>query len=340
MKTRSLLAATLAAALLAFSFSTAFAASAGNSAGQILKLGAGARYAALGDTGAAEGGDSSAVFWNPAGLGFVERCSVFTTYTSLFESAAHGAASAACPLKNLGVVALGGQFLNYGEIESRDNTGAVDGEFSPSDQVLSASWGLSAGEHYALGVTGKLVSVKIDNQAYGNALDLGALFRFSGISFGGALKNAKGKVKINEVSETLPQTVVIGAQADFEQLTFMAAANSARDGGWVSGGAEYYFSPQSLGSPVVLRAGYSTRMKTKGNNLTFGIGIMEKSWTLDYALVPYGELGLTHQVSVSYFFLGRKGKPMDRDRITPGYVTPGPLPDRYILMPGEAAPKK
>lgn len=330
-----------AAALLAFSFSPAFAASAGTTAGQILKLGAGARYAALGGTGAAGGGDASSVFWNPAGLGFVERCSVLTTYSSLFEAATHGAASAACPLKKgLGALALSGQFLNYGEIESRSNTGAVDGAFSPSDQVLSASWGLSAGEHYAFGVTGKRISVKIDNQAYGNAFDLGALFRFSWLSVGGALQNAKGKVKINEVSETLTQTTMVGAQADFSQLTFMAAANSAKDGGWFSGGAEYYFSPQSEGAPVVLRAGYSTRMKTKGNNLTFGVGIMEKGWALDYALVPYGELGLTHHISVSYSFGGRKGKAVDRDRITPVYVPPGPLPDRYILMPGEVVPKK
>ena len=340
MKTRSILVALLAAAPLALPFSPAFAASAGNSAGHILKLGAGARYAALGGTGAAEGGDSSAVFWNPAGLGFAERCSVFTTYSSLFESATHGAASAACPLKGLGAIALGGQFLDYGEIESRNNLGVVDGAFSPSDQVLSASWGLSAAEHYAVGVTGKRISVKIDNQAYGNAFDLGALVRFSWLSVGGALQNTKGKVKINEVSETLPQTTVLGVQADFEQLTFMAAANSARDGGWNSCGAEYYFSPQSEGSPVVLRIGYSTRMKTKGNNLTFGAGIMEKSWTLDYALVPYGELGLTHHISVSYFFSGRRGKAVDRDKITPVYVAPGPLPDRYILMPGEIAPKQ
>jgi len=235
---------------------------------------------------------------------------------------------------------LGGQFLNYDEIESRNNIGVVDGAFSPSDQVLSASWGLKAGEHAAFGATGKRISVKIDNQAYGNAYDLGALFRFSWLSFGGALQNTKGKVKINEVSETLPKTTMLGAQADFEQLTFMAAANSARDGSWLSGGAEYYFSPQSEGSPVVLRAGYSTRMKTKGNNLTFGAGIMEKSWTLDYALVPYGELGLTHHISISYFFAGPKGKARDRDKISPVYVAPGPLPDRYILMPADVVPKK
>ena len=50
-------------------------AAAGNSAGQALKLGAGARQAALGDAGATDAGDSLAVFWNPAGLVLLDRCS-------------------------------------------------------------------------------------------------------------------------------------------------------------------------------------------------------------------------------------------------------------------------
>jgi len=89
----------------------------------------------------------------------------------------------------------------------------------------------------------------------------------------------------------------------------------------------------------VLRAGYSTRQKTKGVNFTFGVGIMEGRWALDYALVPYGELGLTHHLSVSCFFSTRRpAKERLRDRIAPKDI-PGPLPDRFILMPGQPASK-
>ncbi|OGS08821.1 MAG: hypothetical protein A2270_11470 [Elusimicrobia bacterium RIFOXYA12_FULL_51_18] len=330
-----------AAALLILPFSCAAAASGGNSTGQILKLGVGARNAALGDSGAADSGDSSAIFWNPAGLGFVKRCSVSTSYSSLFESVSHGAASAACPVNSLGAVAVGGQFLNYGKLDSRDNTGALDGEFTPSDKVFSASWGFGVGKIAAFGVTAKKLYVKIDEHASANAADIGLMLRFSAMTVGAALKNTRGKLKLGEVSENLPKTATIGAKADLDPITIMADMNSSKDGGWISSGVEYCFSPKSEGSPVTLRAGYSTRMKTKGNNLTFGAGIADKSWALDYALVPYGELGLTHHVSVAYLFgkTVRKTSVKIKDKSEPFQDRPGLPSDHVILIPTEMLPR-
>ncbi|HAT73346.1 MAG TPA: hypothetical protein DCS63_11085 [Elusimicrobia bacterium] len=317
----------------------ASAASAGNAAGQILKLGAGARYAALGDTGAAYSGDSSALFWNPAGLGFVDRCSVFTGHSRWFEEVAYSAVSAACPA-GLGVFAAGWQYLDYGSMDSLDKTGSVDGDLNPSDRVVSAAWGFKAGKTLAFGVAAKNLSMKLGGRASAYAADAGMIARFSRITLGAALKNSGGGIKFNGRSEDLPQTLKIGAQAALNAVTLALDVNSSRDGAWLSGGAEYILPQNPAAAPIMFRAGYSTRLRTQGYNFTLGGGVRERSWALDYAFVPYGNLGITHHFSISYFFsrsgAGVAPKPVDRTK--PFVNRPGAQSGDFILIHSEKAP--
>ena len=329
----------LAAALL-LPQAYACAASAGNSAGQILKLGAGARYAALGDTGAAYSGAPSVLFWNPAGLGFVDRCSVFTSHSRWFEDVAYSAVSAACPA-GPGVFAAGWQYLDYGSMDSLDKTGSVDGDFDPSDRVVSAAWGFKAGKTLAFGATAKQLSMKLTGRASAYAADVGMLARFPGITLGAALKNTGNGIKLNGVSEDLPQTLKIGAQAALEPVTLALDVNSSSDGAWLAGGAEYVLPQDPSAAPIMLRAGYSTRLKTQGYNFTLGGGIREKSWALDYAFVPYGDLGITHHFSISYFFAkpGAGPEPKPGDKNKPFLDRPGAQSGDLILIPSEKMPQ-
>jgi hypothetical protein len=53
-----------------------------------------------------------------------------------------------------------------------------------------------------------------------------------------------------------------------------------------------------------LRAGYFyTKEDYAANGLTLGFGLNFKyKWFLDYAFVPFGDLGNTHRVSLKYNF--------------------------------------
>jgi hypothetical protein len=326
---------------LLFPCRRAFAASAGNSAGQILKLGGGARHAAVGDAGTAFSGDSSVIFWNPAGLGFAGRCSVTTSRSFLFQSVNYSAVSAACPAGRFGSFAAGWQLLDYGKIPSLDNTGAVDGSFSPSDTVFSGSWGGEIARNISFGVTTKRLFVKIDNRGAAYAADAGVLARFSVISVGAAVRNAARKIKINETAESLPRILKIGAAADLNDFSLIMDAGSSKDASWLSGGVEYSFLQDGADSPVRLRAGYSTRMKTGGYNITAGLGIRDRSWAMDYALVPYGDFGLTHQFSLAFAF-GRSVRAEERGtpkKTGPFRNKPGAQSDEFILLPGDSLPK-
>jgi hypothetical protein len=328
-------------AALVLPFRCAFASSAGNTTGQILKLGGGAGHAAVGDAATAFSGDATAMFWNPAGLGFLNRCSVTAGRSLLFESVNYSVGAAACPAGRLGSFGLGWQLLDYGKITARDNAGTVDGDFSPSDTVFSASWGGALTRNIALGVTGKRVLVKIENHGMVYAADAGILARFSSFSAGVAVRNIARKIKINETPEKLPRTIKIGARAELYDMTFIMDANSSKDASWLSGGAEYAFFQEGAAFPVMFRAGYSTRLRTGGYNYTAGVGMREKFWSMDYALVPYGDFGLTHHFSITFAF--GKSAPGSAQAV-PARAEfrldqSGPPSDQLIFLPSEIPAK-
>ncbi|HOX24060.1 MAG TPA: hypothetical protein PLL10_11380, partial [Elusimicrobiales bacterium] len=120
----------------------AFAASAGTSSGAILKLPAGARAVALGEAYAAGSPeDPAAIFYNPASAAGSELSEFSFTHSVWFQSVSYDAAAFTMPLgKNAGYLLGGVQYLNYGGIDSYDNTGTKDGTFAPHDFTLSAGW--------------------------------------------------------------------------------------------------------------------------------------------------------------------------------------------------------
>ncbi|HOW90574.1 MAG TPA: hypothetical protein PL037_09835 [Elusimicrobiales bacterium] len=84
-------------ACAAFQCRGAYASPAGNTTAQILKLGGGAGQTAVGGAYAVFSGDATAMFGNPAGPAFLDRCSAAAGRSLLFESVNYSAVSAACP---------------------------------------------------------------------------------------------------------------------------------------------------------------------------------------------------------------------------------------------------
>jgi hypothetical protein len=88
----------------------------------------------------------------------------------------------------------------------------------------------------------------------------------------------------------------------------------------------------------MLRAGYTTRMKTARYNFTAGVGVRERVWALDYALVPYGDFGLTHHLYLSFSFAGSTERGVkSRAAENPGSLqdSPGPQSGDFLLIPSE-----
>lgn len=317
-----------------FAFSSARAAGPGTSAGTFLNLGFGARPLGLAEAYVAMADDVSALHYNPAGLSFPQPPAVSGagTYELLFT---HTLFVQGIALDQLGLVrrpwGLSVTNLRSGGIEARTTeTSAPDGKFSASDLALGLSYGRKVGD-VGLGGTLKFIRQSIGSQsANAYAVDFGALRRFENqpISIGASLANLGTKVRFIDEAAPLPlalrTAVTYGMTKSFPHALSLQIDYPRDSGPSLRLGAEY----KGFG-PFALRLGYRTFSggdrdavlgKTLGSTasgfaefygLFMGMGLQTKLGNVDYAIMPYGELGLAHRLSLALRFgaPSKKGAP-------------------------------
>ena len=300
------LAVTLAVFSVSISFGAFSSNDKGTSAAQFLKLGAGARAAAMGDAASALSSDSTDIYWNPAGLSNITgKGSMSVMHAVWFEDISYDWASYAMPYKNWGVFGLGVQYLSYGNIKKADNTGLETGDFSPTDLCVSLSYARNI-KGIALGANAKYISQKITNSAVAYAVDLGAQYKTNDkLTLGLAVQNIGTKIKFVNEEDPLPFNVKVGgAYALKDNWLAVLDINAPIDSEVnVGAGTEYNYKIKEK-LDIFGRAGYNTRnIKTGGlNGLTTGVGIKYMDYSFDYAFVPYGKLGNTQRLSLSIKF--------------------------------------
>ncbi|MCX5782348.1 MAG: PorV/PorQ family protein [Elusimicrobia bacterium] len=278
----------------------------GTSGAAFLKLGAGARPTAMGDSFAGISDDSTAIYWNPAGLNQVAgKGSLTLMHAIWFEDISYDWVSYARPYKNLGVFGIGVQYLSYGSLKKTDNTGLEVGDFSPTDMAVSLSYAKKV-KDISLGANLKYISSKITNTATAYAVDLGAMKKINNkITLGAAAQNVGTKLKYVSEEDSLPMNIKIGgAYTVKKNWLAVLDINAPIDNDINYGiGTEYVYKLKDK-IDISGRAGYNTRnSKTGGlNGITVGFGVKYQDYCFDYAFVPYGDLGNTNRISFSVQF--------------------------------------
>jgi hypothetical protein len=210
-------------------------------------------------------------------------------------------------------------YFSAGQLEGRDENANLNGNFTASDLALGLSKGFALGPLQA-GLTGKVISQKIKSSgATSFAADAGLLYRFAGTpwSLGAALTNFGTKVKFEDESFPLPLKFKVGAAAAFASRLLLALDAEFPNSGQAAArlGAEY----RGLDG-IALRLGYRTSASgqrdallgrgfgdsVSGVNALYGffagVGFEYQGFTLDYALLPYGDLGSAHRFSLGAKF--------------------------------------
>jgi len=286
----------------------AYASGAGTTAAPFLKVAMSPRALAMGGAFGPLADDSGAVFVNPAGLAQSETTEVALDFTTYLQDAKMGnlSYSGSAGGKRFG---FGATFVTVGGIERRgltDSAGAVPelGSFGANDMAFTLAYarkdfakesitGLDAG------LSAKFIRSSIDDKsAFAAAVDAGAIYHASPkVNFSLALQNLGTKMKFVDKSDPLPINLRAGMlYRPSAGLNLAAEVNEylQDEKFYPSFGAEYW-----LRDALAIRGGYKFGYDTANlgaqAGLSLGFGIKVAGLGVDYAYLPFGDLGNVHR---------------------------------------------
>ena len=285
--------------------------SAGTTGYGFLKVGVGARPAALGGAFAAVEGDVEGSSWNPAGLAGIRQRTAALSMTSYLVDTEAGFVGVAAP-RGTRTWAATVTYFSYGQMRETDANGQDLGSFGAADLAVGTSVAQSVwGSHASLGATAKAVYSSLgDYSSDAYMVDLGLLLRgpVTGMAWGASISNL-GFVRqgyAGGYKDSLPVGLRLGfchrpAHAPLP-LLLVADAVLPNDGdAYFAAGAEVRL-PRGL----YLRPGYSTQPTgSTGDDplgLTCGLGVALHRYHLDYAFASYPDLGDVHRVTLAGAF--------------------------------------
>lgn len=271
-----------------------------------LDIGVGARALGMGGAYTALADDANSLYWNPAGLAKLEKREFTASHAEMYESTRLDFLAYAHPTSQ-GTLSAGLTYLSQGKIEGRDSLGRQTAGYDASDAALSAGYARKLG-FAELGVSVKYIRSHIGStEAQTVAADVGAKRDFGSFTVGAALRNLGPGLKFENQRNDLPLRLAAGAAYKFTggHAAAVEVVNGPRGAGTDGAfGGEF----QAV-TNLYLRGGYTTQTAIIGGSgfdvargLTLGLGFRNEKWSLDYAVLPSGELGRSHRFSLGARF--------------------------------------
>lgn len=313
----------------------------GTSAATFLEIGVGARAMAMGGSYTAVANDPTAMYWNPAGLAWIESMQAEIQHNEWFLDGAYDFAGLVVPIPALNST-LGLSFitLGFGEqpvrtVERPEGTGEF---YDARDMAIGLTYAVRLTELFSFGLTGKYISQRIWNESGSSfAIDLGIFYntQLDGLRLGFSMSNFGTEIQLS--GRNLDTTVDPDDQIEnFDRVQATYQTNSyplpllfrfgisyerefgnygrilatadlnhpsnATEG--INLGLEYGF-----GGILFLRGGYESLFEENAENgLTLGAGI---DWfndnagfgvRVDYAYSDWGMLDNAQRFSVGFVF--------------------------------------
>jgi len=258
-----------------------------------LRLSSGARTAALAEAATAVA-DAEALSYNPAALTTQPRLGL--THTQWLEGVRHDYLTGVCR-RNENAIAAAVQVSRADGLEHRVGPSVEPlGEFGVYEWTAGLGWARTWGPGIRLGAALKAVRQSIYTEvAAGVAADIGILYRLSPrLAAGAALRNVGRMSDLDREATELPMQFRAGVAGQPDDAVLVTV-----DGQWARGGSGslHLGAEWKAGDRLALRAGYQTG---DTRDLALGLGVAGRSWSLDYAFLPFGsDLGDAHLLSLS-----------------------------------------
>ncbi|GEM_PF-984160 len=273
----------------------------------ILSVGLGARAIGMGESFTAVADDSSALYYNPAGLAQVGQPEIAIAHNLFLADGFYDNAGGAYPLGTAGSLGFGARYLNYGPIDRRDNFGNLLGSYTPYDMSAEAAFGFHVDKDLSLGFGTQWISQNIDGSVQAGMLwNTGFLFKpQERFSVGFDFKN----LGVETGGNSLPAGVLWGAAfrlplapRDVHSLLLSGGGDLAFQGpGRLNAGFEYGFQ-----KAYFLRGGYVLDLQDNQldglQGLDFGAGAHLGQLQFDYSFSFEGSFGNIQRFSLTFFF--------------------------------------
>ena len=308
-------------------------------AAKFLSTNIGSKAVGMGGAFTALANDGSAMYWNPAGIGFNRLRNVYVNHSDWIADIAFDYFSLSIPLNKNRFLGINVTSVTMGEMEvtryGNEDTGET---FSASDNAFGLTYALNLTDRFSIGFNGKYIQQTIaNNHANGLALDLGTLFDTPyGFRLGTSISNFGPKMKMTgddllvavDVDESihgnnesvtgflatdefdLPLVLRVGISDDLNigkivRITWTLDSNSPNDN------ANYINAGMEVGlfnDLFELRAGLnSLLLDDREREFSLGFGIkspvfIKQQFQINYSFESLKYLGDTHQVSFGFMY--------------------------------------
>ena len=282
--------------------------------GQFLKIGVGARAAAMGGAFVGVADDATAVFWNAAGVARIDpdKSELSLNHANWPAELSFDMVSYVFHVKRIpGAFAVHGRALSMDPMEERtayqpDGTGQT---FDAGMMTAGVTYARSFTDKFSAGVTANLVHeglADLSQQTF--AFDVGTLYDVGtmGMKIGMAISNIGSQIQFIDREARLPAIFRVGTSAmlmqtaDQRLLGSFEFSHPPDNSERVNVGAEYAFKKY-----LFLRGGYNFNYDTEG--VAAGVGFhfpvsVAGQADLDYAFTDMMDLGAAHRFSLKFMF--------------------------------------
>ncbi len=278
----------------------------GTTAANFLEYGYGTAGCAMGDAYVSMARDLSAIYWNPAGLGYMNQNEAMFVYQPWLVDINTTFTAAGIVLHNIGTLSFGLINVDYGEMEvttlaRQEGTGAY---FSSGDLAAILSFGRRITNWFAFGISVKYIYSHIWHmKASAFATDLGVIIktgffsptgkRAHGLNLGMSVSNYGTRMKYGGIDLIRPIDILPDEAGNFQNVP-----GEFRLQGWEL--------------PLIFRLGISVNpLVTNRQQLTFSVDAIHPNNNSEYV-----NLGFQYKYKISstlkaYLRAGHKAMFMD-----------------------------
>ncbi len=270
-----------------------------------LKIDALPRPSAMGGAFSSVSDDLGALYYNPAGLGQLQLPSGVTGGAEWIEKTRFGLIGYCSPISENSGLGVSVLYLKTDKMpfySDDKSTTPQEGDFDANDLAIRFGYGIRFSKSNYFGIVGGWLNQRIESKKSSSFFfDIGQIYKPSDrVALSFVLQNIGSKVKFINEEDELPLTLRIGLSYNPVDSAIIACDFvKPKDNEWqIKGGIEW-----QINNILTLRGGYNSQIfQDLGIGVNMGFGIHISTFKLDYAYVPYNDLGETHRFSFTTNF--------------------------------------